>query len=172
MLPFAIEVFGALMAIDCRTAAVTVRATEFDVTPLCAALIFVVPVPAAVAKPELFMTATDEIDEDQVTELVKFCELPSLNVPDAVNWSVVPFAIEVLAAEIVIDCSVAAVTVRARVLDAIPFWEAVTLVEPTPLPVASPLKLIVATLVFDEVHVTELLMFCVLPSVNVPVAVN
>lgn len=47
-----------------------------------------------------------------------------------------------------------------------------TLVEPTPLPVASPLESMVATLVLDEVHMTELLMFCVLPSVNVPVAVN
>jgi hypothetical protein len=172
VLPFAIEVFAVLMAIDCRTAAVTLSATEFEVTPFCAALIFVVPVPAAVAKPEALMVATEEFDDDQVTELVRFCELPSLKVPDAVNWSVVPFAIEVLAAEIVMDCSVAAVTLSARVLDVIPLWEAVTLVEPTLCPVASPFALIVATLVLDEVHVTELLMFCVLPSVNVPVAVN
>lgn len=130
------------------------------------------PVPAAVARPEAFTVATDEFDDDQVTELVRFCELPSLKVPVAVNWSVVPFATEVLAAEIVIDCRVAAVTARDRVLDVIPLWEAVTLVEPTPLPVASPLELIVATLVLDEVQVTELLMFCVLPSLKVPVAVN
>jgi hypothetical protein len=160
------------MAIDCRTAAVTLSTTEFEVTPLCAALIFVVPVPPAVARPEALIVAMEEFDDDQVAELVRFCELPSLNVPVAVNWSVVPFAIEVLVAEIVMVCSVAAVTLNARVLDVIPLWEAVTLVEPTPLPVASPLEFIVATLVLDEVQVTELLMFCVLPSVKVPVAVN
>lgn len=84
-MPFAIEVFEALMAIDCRTAALTVSATEFDVTPLCAAVIFVVPVPAAVIKPEASTVATDEFDDDQVTELERFCELPSLKVPVAVN---------------------------------------------------------------------------------------
>lgn len=83
-----------------------------------------------------------------------------------------PFAIEALAAEIVIDCSVAAVTVRAKGLDVIPFWEAVIFVEPTPLAIARPVEAMVATVVLDEVQVTELLMFCALPSVNVPVAVN
>lgn len=105
---------------DCRTAAVTLSATEFEVTPLCVALIFVVPVPAAVARPEAFTVATEEFDDDQATELVRVCELPSLKVPVAVNWSVVPFAIEVLAAEIVMDCSVAAVTLSARALEIIP----------------------------------------------------
>jgi hypothetical protein len=38
--------------------------------------------------------------------------------------------------------------------------------------VASPAPVIVATLVFDEVHVTELVMFWVLPLEYVPVAVN
>lgn len=150
----------------------TVSTREFDVIPFCVALTFEVPVPAPVARPDALTVATAEFEEDQVTELVRFCVVPSLKVPLAVNWSVVPFAIEVLAPEIAIDCSVAAVTVRAKVLDVIPLWEAVTLVEPTPLLVARPLELIVATVVFEEVQVTELLMSCVLPSVKVPVAVN
>lgn len=40
------------------------------------------------------------------------------------------------------------------------------------MPVASPVLLIVATLVFDELQVTELVRSPVLPSVNVPVAMN
>jgi hypothetical protein len=85
VLPFAIEVFAALMAIDWSTAAVTVSIREFDVIPPCAALILVVPVPAPVARPEALTVATAEFEEDQVTEFVRFCVLPSLNVPVAVN---------------------------------------------------------------------------------------
>jgi len=78
-------VLGALIVMDWRTAAVTVRMIEFDVIPPCVALIFVVPVPAPVAKPVAPTVATAEFEEDQVTELVRFCVLPSLNVPVAVN---------------------------------------------------------------------------------------
>jgi len=49
-------------------------------------------------------------------------------------------------------------------------------VEPEPTLVARPFEpvvlLIVATVVTDEVHVTEVVMFCVLLSEYVPVAVN
>lgn len=79
---------------------------------------------------------------------------------------------EALAAVIVIDCSVAAVTVSIMLLDVIPFWDALTVVDPTACAVANPAAFTLATLVFEEVHATELLMFCVLPSVNVPIAMN
>ena len=72
----------------------------------------------------------------------------------------------------VIACSVAAVTVKATAFDVTPLWEAVTLAEPTAFAVARPLVLSVTAVVFEEVHVTELVRFCVLPSVKVPVAVN
>jgi len=53
---------------------------------------------------------------------------------------------------------------------------AVMVVEPAAIPVASPLLpavlLIVATPVADELQVTDVVRFCVLPSLNVPVAVN
>ena len=61
------------------------RVREFDVTPPCAALMFVVPAPAAVAKPDALTVATTEFEDDQVTEFVRFCVLPSLHVPVAVN---------------------------------------------------------------------------------------
>ena len=64
-----------------------------------------------------------------------------------------------LAAVIVIDCSVAAVTVSAIVLDVIPFWVAAKLLEPVPTAVASPLVLIVAAAVFDDVQLAEFVRF-------------
>jgi hypothetical protein len=79
---------------------------------------------------------------------------------------------DVLAAVIVIDCRVAAVTVNAIVLEVTPLCVAVMLLDPVPAPVASPLVLIVTTAVFDELQVAEFVRFCVVPSVNVPVAVN
>ena len=83
-----------------------------------------------------------------------------------------PFAIEVLAALIVIDCSVAAVTVSVIALEVTPLCVAVMLLEPVAAPVARPLVLIAAAAVLEEAHVAELVRFCVVPSVNVPVAVN
>jgi hypothetical protein len=44
--------------------------------------------------------------------------------------------------------------------------------EPADTPVARPETETVATAEFDELHVTEFVMFCVLPSVYDPVAVN
>ena len=72
----------------------------------------------------------------------------------------------------VIDCRVAAVIVRAIVFELTPLCVAVMLLEPMPAPVASPLALIVAAAVFDEIQLAELVRFCVVPSVKVPVAVN
>ncbi len=43
---------------------------------------------------------------------------------------------------------------------------------PVPTAVASPAVLIVATVVVNELQVTESVRFCVLVSLNVPVAVN
>ena len=171
-MPFAIDVLAALIVIDCRTAAVTVRMIEFDEIPPCAALILVVPVPVPVATPDALTVATAEFEDDHVTEFVRFCVLPSLNVPVAVNCSVVPLEIDVLGALIAIDCRTAAVTVRVIELDVTPPCAALIFVEPVAFPVARPETLIVATVEFEEDHVTELVRFCVLPSLNVPVAVN
>lgn len=98
--------------------------------------------------------------------------MPSLKVPVAVNWSVVPFAIEVLAAVIVIDCTVAAVTLSAIAFEVTPFCAAVMLLDPVATPVASPAVFTVAAAVLDEDQTVELVRFCVVPSLNAPVAVN
>jgi hypothetical protein len=81
-------------------------------------------------------------------------------------------AIELLVAVMVIDCRVAAVTVSGIVFEFTPLCVAEMLLEPMPAPVAIPLVLIVAADVFEEFHVAELVRFCVVPSLNVPVAVN
>src|SRR5689334_8928703 len=70
------------------------------------------------------------------------------------------------------DCSVALLTLRTKAVDVAPFIVAVMLVEPALLAVAMPAELIVATVGADEAHVTELVMFRVLPSLKPPVAVN
>lgn len=70
------------------------------------------------------------------------------------------------------SCPVAAVIVSEMVFDITPLCVAVILLEPTPAPVARPVLLIVTAPVFDEVHEAEAVRFCVVPSVNVPVAVN
>ena len=62
---------------------------------------------------------------------------------------------EPLAAEIVIDSSVAAVAVSTTAFEVIPFWEAVMLVEPlAATAVARPVALMVATAGIEEFQVT------------------
>ena len=70
-----------------------------------------------------------------------------------------------------IDCSVAAVTVRTVEPLMAPEVAVIVLV-PTPAPVAKPPVVIVAVEVVPEAHVTDVVRFCVLLSLNVPVAVN
>ena len=84
----------------------------------------------------------------------------------------VPFAIEVLAELMLIDCSVAAVTVSTSVFEVTLLWVAVMLVEPMLVPVARPLALMVAADAFEEAQATEVVRFWVLPSLKLPVAVN
>ena len=98
--------------------------------------------------------------------------LPSLNVPVAVYCWAEPMFSEPDGAFTAIDCSVADVTVSTNAFDTTPLCVALTLVVPPVRAVANPAVAIVATAVFDELHVTEAVRFCVLPSVNVPVAVN
>ena len=116
--------------------------------------------------------AATVLEELHVAELVRFCVLPSLYVPVAVSCSFPPIANELLAAVTAIDCSVAAVTERATALEVTPLWLAAMLLEPIANAVASPLGLMVAAAVFEELHVTEFVRFWVVPSVKVPVAVN
>ena len=74
-----------MMVIDCSAAAVTVNVRVFDVTPLCVAVMLLVPIATPVARPLLLIVATAPFEEAQLAELVRFWVLPSLKVPVAVN---------------------------------------------------------------------------------------
>lgn len=82
-----------------------------------------------------------------------------------------PLTIAGLAGVTAIDVSAAAEivsTVEPVVAPDLAWIDAV----PVPTPFASPLLEIVATLVVNEVQITEVVMFWVEPSLYVPVAVN
>ena len=102
--------------------------------------------------------------------MVMFKVPPSLYVPVAVNCCVAPLLIELFAGVTVIDVSVAATAKFVEPLIEPEVAEIVVL--PVLAPVASPPLVIVAAAVFVEPHVTELVRFCVLLSLEVPVAVN
>ncbi len=143
------------------------------------AAIVVEPAAAAVASPfepaALLIVATAALAELQVTCVVRFCVVPSVYVPAAVNCLVVPLTMLGLTGVIAMDTSVAAVTVRVVDPETLPD-AAVIVVEPGATDVASPWEpaalLTAATAVLDELHATEVVRFCVVPSVYVPVAVN
>src|SRR5271163_1345066 len=168
--PLAIEGFAGVTAIDCSVAAVTVSKVE----PLMdddVAVIVEFPTPAPEASPTALIVAMAVVPELQVTVEVRFCDVPSLNVPVAVNCCVAPLVIDGFAGVTAIDCSVAAVTVRS-VEPEIDDDVAVIVEVPTPAPLARPAALIVAVEVVPELHVTVPVKFWVEPSLNVPVAVN
>ena len=168
----AIDKLGAVMVIDFNTAGVTANVNVFEVTPLEAAVMLEVPVATAVANPVVVIVAKDGVAEFHTAVFVRFCVVPSVNVPVAVNWSVSPFAIDALGAVIAIDCRVAGVTVKVSVFEVTPLELAVITDVPGLTAVARPVALIVATPGVAEFHVAVLVRFCVVLSLNVPVAVN
>jgi len=175
LVPSGIEAESGLTVIDVNTAAVTVRLVD-PVTAPIVAVISAVPCPTVVTSPVVFpIVATVSVSELHCTVLVITCVLPSLYVPVAVNCCVVPKAIDGEAGVMAMDTNVAVVIVS--VVDPVTDPElALIVVVPCDIPVANPTVpaalLIVATVVALEVHWTVLVMFCVLASVYVPVAVN
>ena len=163
-----------VIAIETSDAAVMVRTVE-PVTDPEVALMVAVPVAMLVARPVLLTVAVEVAFELHVAVEVRFCELPSVNVPVAMNCCVVPSEIDRLAGVTAIETNAAAVTVNV-VLPAIEPEVAVILAEPVPTALANPCELaallIVATMVVSELHCTVFVMFCMVPLVNVPVAVN
>ncbi len=123
----------------------------------------------------MLIIATVASDELHVTTVVTSCVLPSVYVPVAANCCVVPSAIVGLGGVIAIDANAAGLTINwAAALtpaELIPI-----VVVPVPCVVASPavpaVSLIVATVATVELHCPDAVTSCVVPSVNVPVAVN
>jgi hypothetical protein len=89
----------------------------------------------------------------------------------AANCCVAPVRMEGFVGVTAMDCNVAAVTVSV-VEPAIVDDVAVIVEVPAAEPVARPAAVIVAVAAFDELHVAVVVRFWVVPSLNVPVAVN
>ena len=81
----AMELFGAVMAIEVSVAAVTVNRNLLEVMELWLAVMLADPTPAPVASPPAAIVTADRVSEAHVTEAVMFDVDPSLNVPVAVN---------------------------------------------------------------------------------------
>jgi len=75
---------AGLTVIDTRTGAVTVKVVELAIDPEVAVIV-VAPCLRLMANPPLLTLATTGTLDVHVTELVKFCVVPSLYVPVAVN---------------------------------------------------------------------------------------
>jgi hypothetical protein len=135
------------------------------------AVIVVEPAATEVASPlepaALLIAATPAVDELQVTAVVRFCVVPSENVPVAVNCRVVPNAMLGLVGVTVMDTSVAEVTVSVVEPDMLPDV-AVMVVEPATIEVASPWEpaalLMAATAAVDELQLTAAVKSCVVLS--------
>ncbi len=139
-----------------------------------AAVMVTVPRFEAVAMPLTVIDTMLFFDELQVTVPVMICVVPSENVPVAVNCCNVPRGIDAFAGVTAIETRVALVTVRIALEEMLP--ELAVIVEvPAAIPIASPgtpFTLMLATELFPEVHCTDAVTFCVLPSVKVPIAAN
>ena len=135
------------------------------------AVIVALPTPAELASPAEDTFAIPGADEDQTAVELKFCVPPSEYVPVAVNCTVCPSGTDGLAGVITMLRRTGTLTDNV----AVPLIEpetAVTVVLPAATPNASPVMLTVATVGEDDVHVTEFVIFAVLPSEKVPLAAN
>jgi len=115
----------------------------------------------------LLMVTKLGFDEVQVTEFVRVCVLPSLYVPVAANCCVFPTGMFAVAGVTAIDTNRGEATVRLVEAVREPSAAVITAV-PTPVAVATPCVprelLMVATAGLEELQLTELVRFCVLPS--------
>ncbi len=110
-IPAATEGSAGVTAMETSAGAVTVRVVEPETEPEVAE-INEVPSLSVEAIPVALMVAVAVVAEAQVTEFVKFCVLPSVYVPMAVNCSGIPATTEGNPGVTAIEFSVAAVTVR------------------------------------------------------------
>jgi len=112
VVPRANDPFAGVTAIETNIACPTVSVAEPATVPKVA-VIEALPTASPLANPPAPTPATDDDDELQVTELVRFCVLPLLKVPVAVNCWLFPLAMLALAGLTAIDANTGTVTVRA-----------------------------------------------------------
>jgi len=145
------------------------------VTRPSAAVIVTAPPLTAVARPfvepVLLMVATELSGDVQTTDAVISWVVPLLKLPVATNCWVVPIAILAVAGNIVMEVSVAEVTVSVDEPE-MPPNHAVMVVVPTETGVANPALLIAATSAFEEIQVACCVRSSKEPSEYMPVAEN
>jgi hypothetical protein len=177
VVPAGISGFVGAMLIE-TSGSCTVRVAELTIDP-AEASILAVPAAKPVASPSdpdtLPTVATVGEEEDQTTVVVMFAEVPSEYRPTAVSCCVPPMGTNEPCGVISMAARMALLTVKLP--DPLTAPEVALMTEfPLPVPVARPLVpgvlLTVATVGDDELQTTELLTFCVDPSVNVPIAVK
>jgi hypothetical protein len=122
------------------------------------------PVPTAVARPAASIVTRDGKDEVHATDDVRFCVVPSVNEPVAVNCCLRPFGTVGLKGVTAMLTRAAADTVKVDVPVTLP-EDAVITVGPTCALVASPPELMLATVPLEDDQPTELVMSSVLPFV-------
>ena len=173
-MPNGIVTAAGLTTIDTSCAVVTFNTVD-PAMLFTVALMLAVPTPTLLANPLLLIVADDGVSELQLAVAVKSCVVPSVNVPVATNCCVVPNATVGLAGVTEIETSAAELTVNVVEPCTDPAVAVMLAVPVSPL-LANPwlplALLMVATEVVSELHCTVVVMFCVLPSVNVPVAEN
>lgn len=174
LIPVAPLLLLGWIAIDTKFAELTVSVV-FPLTDSNDAEMVVVPTFLPVASPLTVIEATEFADEDQETTSLTFWLLPSENVAVAVNCSARPRGKLGFAGLTLSEVAAALVTVSDAVPEIAP-EVAVIVVLPPATPCAKPWVgdelPMVAAAVFEDVQVTLPVMFCVLLSLKVPVAMN
>ena len=107
----------------------------------------------------------------KVSDPVKFCVVPSLNVPVACSCRAPPIETEMLRGCIAMEVTVAAVTTTLA-FPVLPPNCPLIVAPPGASAVVNPVAFTVATLLAEELHVAEPVTFCVLPSEREAVALN
>jgi hypothetical protein len=166
VVPFGIDWLIGVTVTETSAAGVTLR----EVVPLTdpdVAIIVADPTAAPLARPVAFTVATPVLEDVQLTEDVRSLVLPSVNVPVALNCSVVPRAIAGLAGLTARDASLGGDTVSAAV-PIVEFMVAVMVAVPSATLVARPLLpvtlLSVATAVEEDDQATVVVRSFVAPS--------
>jgi hypothetical protein len=152
-------------------AAVTVSDVLPEIDPIVAVIV-ALPAPSPVANPKLaalaLTVAIEELDDAQVTCVVRSCVLLSLYVPVAMNCSAVPSAMEGLAGATAIDTSVIP---TARLTEPLTEPNFALMVQvPLACVVTMPPAATAATVVSEESHFADDVTSWVLPSVYEAIA--
>ena len=171
--PVLIATFPLLgwMATEINTGVATVTSVE-PVVLLSVAEMVDVPTPKAESRPVADTPATVMPVEDQVVTRLMFCVEPSLKVPVATNCRNTPSGIVLSAGVTAIESKATFVTVRLDDAEMLSSDALITVLPGADPATASPLLLTLAIVGAEELQVTRLETFCVLPFVKLPMAVN